>query len=92
MAQIIDSRDVPTEGQNTAEKEKRIAMLNSFRASDHYEFVMDVIEKAIQESAVKEMLSKKGASVDETELGKLTLLDWLSSEKIEKKIKNVLAR
>lgn len=82
--------ELPKEGQNNPDKELFIKRRDAFQVSEHYEFVMSVIDECLAKSAVKELLSKN-PSPDEAAVGRLTLVDWLAEKKINTEIKERLS-
>lgn len=82
---------LPKEGENITEKDVFMEKRDAFQASDHYDFVMSVIDECLGKSSVKELIASKNGAVDEAELGRLTLVEWLAEKKINKEIKERLA-
>lgn len=87
---IIDEKELKKEGE-LSEKEKRVSYIKEFQVSAHYETIMGIIQESLEQSLVKELLSKKQGDVNETELGRLTLVEWAANSKIEG-IKSILER
>jgi hypothetical protein len=87
---IVDPKDLPKEGDTTKKEEKAIK-LRSFQVSEHFGLVMEVIEEALTHSIVQELLSKKNGDVNESEVGRLTLVEWAARTEIQK-IKNKLTK
>jgi len=88
---IIDEKELKKEG-DVSEKEKRISYIKEFQVSAHYDTIMEIIQETLDKSLVKELLAKKQGDVNETELGRLTMVEWAANSKIESGIKSVLER
>lgn len=87
---IIDPKELPKEG-TTSEKEKYISHIRSFQGSDHYETIIGIVQKHLNSSIVQELLEKKSGDVNESEIGRLTLVEWAAKSKI-KSIKDELTK
>lgn len=88
---IIDEKELKKEGE-ISEKEKRISYIKEFQVSAHYDTIMEIIQDALEYSRVKEILANKEGDANESEVGRLTIIEWMSNEKINTRIKSVLER
>lgn len=88
---IIDEKELKNEGE-LSKKEKRISYIKEFQASAPYETIMEIIQEALDYSLVKELLAKQQGAANESEVGRLTITEWMSNEKINTRIKSVLTR
>ena len=88
---VIESIDVRKEADKTA-NDRRVADIKDFQASTHYGTIIEIIDEALGKSAVKELLTKTGGGANETEVGRLTMVEWLSDEKIRKQIRAIITR
>lgn len=82
---------LPKEAENKTQKDDFIEKRDAFQTSEHYSFVMSVIDECLNNSSVKELIASKNGAVDEAELGRLTLVEWLAEKKINKEIKERLS-
>lgn len=82
--------ELPKEGENNLDKELFIKKRDAFQVSEHYDFVMSVIDECLAKSSVKELLAKN-PSPNEAEIGRLTLVEWLAEKKINTEIKDRLS-
>jgi hypothetical protein len=87
---LIDTKEQPREG-DVRGKELRNSLLKEFQISAPYEIVMSIIQEALDRSIVQELIYKKQGDVNETEIGRLTLIEWAAKQRIEE-IKNLLTK
>jgi len=85
---IIESTDVPSEKD---EKTSQASFIKEFQLSPHYGVIMEIIQDAIDKSLVQELISKKNGDVNETEVGRLTIIEWAVKQRVEK-IKQILTK
>jgi len=88
---IIEPSDVKKEG-DLSDKALRNSHIKEFQLSAHYETIMGIIQDALDYSLVKELLAKKQGAANESEVGRLTITEWMSNEKINTRIKSILER
>lgn len=89
---IEKAEELPKESESRAKAAEFEQNILEFQASKHYDFVISIIEKARDKSTVVELLNKSKETPSESEIGRLTMVDWLKRKEIQTEILDKLTK
>ena len=88
---VIESIDVRKEADKTA-NDRRVADIKDFQASTHYGTIIEIIDEALGHSEVISLLRNKTGDVSESEVGRLTISEFMANKKIQDRIRIILTK